>query len=899
MEVRSLVWALDFKDKASSSIKKVNDSVDTTASKLVKLGDSMSKVGKGMTKKLTTPIMAVGAKALHSVSNFDDGMSRVRSLTGATGEDFDKLRKKAIKLGNDTAYSAQDASEMMQVLAASGMSTNDILETSGDIFSLMSAGSTDAETAASILTNTMAQFNLTASDSTAIVDTFAKGSSAAKLGVEELEYILGQAGGSLASMNMDMQQATASAGHLANAGMPIGQVGSALNAMVREVKSNAKEFKELGISVYDSQGKLKDLGSIMGELESKVGGMTNAQRDAALSSVFSGQAMKAATDWIGLGSEEYSKLTDEIYSASGASAEMAAINEDNIGGALRSLSSSLGTLMINIGDVIKGPVKSLAGWVQKITALFNNASPSIQKIIVAIGGVAAAIGPLLLVGGKISQGLGKLPGHLTKIKGLISPQLVLVGLIVGSLIYLWKTNEDFRNSVIRAWTNIKAIVSTVVGFLQGLWDKYRDDVISVFQSIWEFITTVLSKIIGVVSSVVSVITSTIGVISSILHGDWAGLKENLGDLFTSFVDILKNIFQAVWETIKGIVTGIGTVFIGLIKGIFGGIAKFISSYYTKLIQGTKSLIKGVVDVIVNLFQGFYDKFKGVFDALGQVIQGTVELFKNILLGPILLILDLITLDFEAFKEDAKMIWDNIIDAIKKILKGFLDYLIVIWEGVISKTKAAWEKIKQTISNVVEWLSTLPGRAYDSMVQLVKSMVEGIKSRISSLKSATKEAGNSIISSLKELPGKVVNIGKNIMTSLGKGIKSGIMAPVNAVKSVSSRIRGILGGGSSKPDGSHRTGLSRVPFDGYRAILHKDEEVLTANDPRNINNAGRQAVRNIDKQPSIRAEGQQVAFSPTVNINIEGNASEQTVDDISAAVQRELNNFFKKVNLQGV
>ena len=438
------------------------------------IGGKMDKLGGSLTKKLTLPLVGVGTAAIATTSKIDDGLSRVGALTNATEDEFERLKQKALDLGQNTAFSASEAAEGMQILAASGMDANDVIENSGAMMTLMSAGTVDADTAASVLTNTMAQFGDKVKDSNHIVDVFSQGAAAAKLGVEDLEHIMGVAGGTLGSMNMDMEQSVAAAGQLANAGMPIGQVGSALNAMGREMKSNAKGFKKLGVSVYDSNGQMRDMGAVMADLEGKLKGKTNAERDAALATVFSGQAMKGATDWLNMGAEAYGGLTNELYGAEGAGESFAEAAEDNIGGALRSMSSSMETLMYNIGEALAPTIKAVAGAITNLADRFSALTPEQQEMIVKIGAIIAVAGPLIMMFGKII--------------GAMSPMRLIVMIVVGAfavLIANWDKVKATADKVRGAWNDLRqAMRAKISGAVDILKDKFERGVNSVKKA-WE------------------------------------------------------------------------------------------------------------------------------------------------------------------------------------------------------------------------------------------------------------------------------------------------------------------------------------------------------------------------------------------------------------------------------
>ena len=161
-------------------------------------------------------------------------------------------------------------------------------------------------------------------------------------------------------------------GILADANIVGSQAGTTLSAMAREIRANSDEFKALGIQVYDSTGKMRDMGSILADVEAKTGNMTDAQRDAAMSTIFTGQAMRGVNAFLAQGSEAYKELEASIYDAEGAGLEMAETMEDNIGGAFRSLKSAGEGFLIEIGDALKDDVRALAEVATGLVRSFSN-----------------------------------------------------------------------------------------------------------------------------------------------------------------------------------------------------------------------------------------------------------------------------------------------------------------------------------------------------------------------------------------------------------------------------------------------------------------------------------------------------------------------------------------------
>lgn len=668
MTARNLTFGVDFSGVNASPLDAVNKKMDQVkdkakqtgkgftdmADKLDKMGKKAQSTGKTLMKGVTAPIVGIGTAAIATVSSFDDAMANVQKISGATGKEFDGMREKAKELGSTTAFSASEAADGMGILAASGMEANDIMSISKDMFDLMSAGSVDANTSASILTSTMSQFGLEAEDSAYIVDTFAASSAKAKISVDELEYVMSQAGGSLAGMNMEVHESTAAFGHLANAGLPVGQLGTTMNAMSREIKANASEFKSLGIDVYDPvTGKLKTMGDVMADVEGVVGGMNNAQRDAALSTVFSGQAMQGATAWINEGSEAYAKLTDEVLKEQKAAETMANIQEDTIGGAFRAVKSATEGLMIEIGDVIKGPVQEVAQVLQDLAGKFGELDGPTKKMIVKLAGVAAAIGPVIWAGGKLLSGV-KLVGAAFGF--IFSPIGLLVGALAGlagATVYLWKTNEDFRDGVIQVWETVQEKVGSALEAISGFWDTHGEAII---QKVTEVFDWIGEKVMNGVSWLIEFWNE---------HGE-------------SIVSGVTETFNRIW----GVVSDVLEIIQEVISSALTWITEFWNEH-GETIQSATSIAWGAIS--------------GVIDGAMSIIEGVIGLVLSVIEGDWSAVWENIQLIFEGVMTAVGEAWDAAKQIVGKVIEGTVEAVTGAFMDAVEKAKEAWGKAKEVIS----------------------------------------------------------------------------------------------------------------------------------------------------------------------------------------------------------
>ena len=428
MAERKLTWEVKaITDRASGSIKNIDKQFDGLKGKMQGVSQNMKDLGSRMTsRKFTAVVTGTAIAGVKAVSDFDDGLSQVKAKTQATTEDMNKMRAMALDLGKG-ARGPSEIVDAMDILGSAGKSTNEILAMTPDLTTLMSAGAVDADTSARALTGTMAQFNMEADQSGRIVDVFAKGASSSKTNVSELTSALSMAGGELANMNMDIEKATALAGVMADANIEGSRAGTTMSAMARDIKANSKAFESMGISVYDANGQMQDMGSTLSDLQRALEGKTDAQRDAILSDLFTGQSLRGVNAFLAQGSEKYQELESAMYNAKGESARMAADMEDNIGGAFRKLKNSGKVFLIEFGEVFKDDVQGWATGLADLAGKVADVDKDTMKLIGTGALFLAGVGPITSAIGGIIGGLRSVLGVLTGITGLVMANPWILG----------------------------------------------------------------------------------------------------------------------------------------------------------------------------------------------------------------------------------------------------------------------------------------------------------------------------------------------------------------------------------------------------------------------------------------------------------------------------------------
>lgn len=651
----------DIKDSAIDAGSSVDDlaGVSDTASgsildSFTKVGDNMQDIGKKMSLGITTPLVGIGTAAIHTVSKFDDSMSAVQAISGATADEFVELRQLAMDLGATTAFSASEAADAMTNLATAGWDTNQILSATPDMLSLASAGGLDLAQAASITTNTMSQFSMEADRAGETADMFAVAASSANTNVAEIGEAMKYAGGSAVTMNMDLAQTNAVLATFASQGLVGSSAGTAFTAMFSDLSTKAKDgavsIGESSVAVYDASGAMRDMGSIMADVEKATDGMNDAQKNAALQNIFGIQAMNGVNIMLSEGSEAYQELEAAIYDSEGAAAEMADVMEDNLAGAFRGMGSALEGFMIQVGDQLKPFVQDAAEFIGNMAAKFGELDDSTKKTIVVFGGILAAIGPALLIFGKILSTIdpvvtlfGKLSGAVTKAGGVmallsnpITIAVAAIGLIIGAVVLAYNKVEWFRDMLDAAWDWIKT--STSIAF-----EWIRNIITVVMGSIMEFVGSVLASLTAfwsahgefIMSLIQEKFNSIMGTIQMVM-GIIQGIFEIVWPIISGIVQVTWGIIQGVVQSAIDIVLGIISAAMSLLQGDWQGAWDAIFGIVTNIWDNILGFFAGVdlyqigVDILQGLINGISSMAEAVWTKIGEIAEGIKSKFSWVL-----------------------------------------------------------------------------------------------------------------------------------------------------------------------------------------------------------------------------------------------------------------------------
>lgn len=595
MAGRVIDATLRFVDQFTSPMQKSIQAMTNGSKNAIKLGKNIEKAGKSisavggsLTTTLTMPIAGLAAASVKTAADFEASMSNVSAITGATGEDFQKLKDLAQDLGKTTAWSASEVAEAMQYTGMAGWSAQQNIDGLAGILNLASATGTDLATTSDILTDAITAFGDSAADSARYADVMTAASMNANVNVELLGESYKYVGALAGSMGYEVDQVTTALAAMGNAGVKGSTAGTALRSAISNMAAPTKEVQAgmdaLGLSLTNADGTMKSFEDVIGSIQTAFGGLDDASKAAYAKQIFGKQAMSGMLAIINTSTDEYNQLASAIDNSGGAAENAANTQLDNLQGQLTLLKSAVEGAAISFGNKLLPYLKQVVEWAQGLAEKINGLSDGQMDMIIKIAAVVAAIGPALVIFGKVVSTVGKMVRIFNVVKNAISAAGSVMALITSPV-----------GLVIIA---IVALIAIVVLLIKN-WDKVKEKATSV----WGYIKNVFSGLGGVADK---------------FGEKFAGIK----DKFQVFIGAVQNL----WTVIQPVISAIGEIIHTVFSVYIGAAIGAAMGYFSALLDG----IMGVVDGILTVFTGIIDFITGVFTGNWELAwNGIKEIFSGV------------------------------------------------------------------------------------------------------------------------------------------------------------------------------------------------------------------------------------------------------------------------------
>jgi len=818
--------------------------LDNVGSRLESVGKKISDVGTSMSMKVTAPVVALGTACVKTFTDFDDAMRQVQATMEASEADMVKLTAAAKEMGATTPFSASQAAEALNYLAAAGYTADQSIQALPQVLSLASAGGLDLAYASDLVTDNMSALGLEMNQLGTFTDQMAVAAQKSNSNIAQLGEAILTVGGTAKTLSGGVVEMNTVLGILADNGIKGAEGGTALRNTILSLSAPtdvaAKKMKKLGLDVFDANGNMRPMNEVFKDLNGVLGTMTQEKRTEVLSTIFNKVDLKSATALLANCGERFDELSGYIADSDGAAQLMAQTMEGGIGGTFRNLESAAEGLAIAFGERLAPHIKAIADKITELTTKFMNLSPEAQDMIIRLAAMGAAVGPVLFVVGKLTSGVGtfmKIIAPLAKVLGgaqaatgalgttmtmLAGPVFVVIGVVAGLVAIfhtLYTTNEEFRAKMDALWAQIttafenvrevfantferlKAAMEPVKESLGKLWETVQE----VFTRLWEFLEPVITAVAALVGTLVAAIVSTAN-----------GILNAIGPMVDAVVnglDFIMNLFGAL---------------IALLQGDFNGAWESLKATFTSL----WTVVQDVFTAIGNFFTGFWESFCAIAQSFGidlsAVFSGLWEGIKTTA-----------TTAWTNFSTWASETWNSICTTAQTVWSTLTGFFSGLWEDISTAASDAWDGICASISELWNGMTTTASTVWNTICTNVTNAVntgktwistawEGVKTAVTgvwdTVKTTATTTWNTVCSNVKD----AVDTAKAGIQSAWSSITTGISSAWDTFKTTASTTwSGITGGVKTAIEGAKsgivtawdtiKTGIKET-WDGITSIF---------------------------------------------------------------------------------
>lgn len=637
---RVIIEAILDTANVSKNVKNLGSELNGISWKNIKEGDAKAHAlssafkgaGTACTMSFTAPIVAAGGAMAGMSMDFDNAMAKVSTIADTTEVPLDDLRASIIDLSDDTGIAASDIADNVYNAISAGQSTGDAVNFVSNAARLATAGFTDSASALDILSTTMNAYGMEADQVNRVSDVLLMTQNKGKTTVGELSAQMGKVIPTASAYGVSLENLAAAYATTTAKGIATAESTTYISGMLNELgDSGSKVGKivkdKLGMSFKECMDSGMSLGEVLASCKEYAD-----ENGVSLNELFgSAEAGKAALAIAGDGIEGFTSNLDAMNDSAGATDEaFEKMQTDSwdINKAINEVKNVMIDLGSTIVDTLRPAIEGFVNGVKGFTDWFKSIGPEGQQIIVTIAAIVAAIGPVLSILGTLipiistvvefvtlcGGAMGVLSGVMTALTSPVTLVIAGIAALVAILIYLWNTNEGFRDAVISAWNSImgaiQEIMAVLIPILQTAWDTIVAIVVPLAQGIADAVGIAFTTILNV-------ITAIMGAVSGIISGAWK---------------VIQGIFQTVVGFIVGLVTGDFSMMSDGVSSILNGLSGIVSSIWNGIMDAVSAVVNGIGDAVTNGWNTVCNVTSSLFGSAADTIGNIMGDAKNVVSG---------------------------------------------------------------------------------------------------------------------------------------------------------------------------------------------------------------------------------------------------------------------------
>lgn len=683
------------------------------AQKIAAAGEKVSEVGEKIEsagKKVMPASVAMigfGTVAAAKYAEVDKVMTLTNQTMGNTTEQAELLESAMAKAASNSTYGMNDAAEAALNFARAGLTAEEAAAALAPAMNLAAGEGGNLDTVSAGLVATINGFHDSFDNASHYADVFAAACNNSALDVDSLSHAMSVAAPIFSAAGYSVNDAALYMGVMANNGIDADKAANSLKTGLARLVSPAKEgaemMEKLGISVTNADGTMKDSVTIQKELHDAFAQLSESEQIAAASAIFGKNQMAPWLALINTAPEDVNELSDSLTNCAGTTDEMAQAMMSGFGGSIEQLKSSLDVLITMLGKTLS---EFLVPIIQKISEFLNwlnSLDAGTRRIIVTIGLLVAAAGPVLIFIGKVTQGVGavmqlapKIVTAFGKVKGLITtlggalkglwatlmanPIVLIIAAIaalVAAFIYLWNNSEEFRQFWINLWETIKTAVTTA----------------------WEAITTFIVNAWNAIKSAAETIWNAI---SQFFSTTWESIRTGVETAWNAITEF----FSTAWENIRTIAETIWNAIVTFFTTTWTNITTGVTTAWTNITTAISTALEAIKTAITTAWEAIKAAIASALSAIGSAVSSAWNTIKS-----------------------------NVTNAMNNIKSGVTN---------------AWNSIKSTVSSVLSSIGSAISNGFNTAKNNVTNALNAIKNTMSNIWQGAVNIVSNAVSRLKSL-----------------------------------------------------------------------------------------------------------------------------------------------------
>lgn len=843
----------------SYSVRAILSAVDTSfSSTIARAGQATESFGQSVNRHMQgvgnamiaagTATTAMGVKAVKGFGSFQSSLNQAAVIAGGTAKDIDGLSDVANHMGAVLPISAQDAADAMVAMARDGASIGTIKKEFPAIAEAATAAGANLQTTASVVQQAMNIWGDSLKSPQQAAAILTQTANLSNASIEDMQQALATIGSVAKLAGMDMSTTSEAIGLLTNRGFSAAQASEDLSFAIRQMlapsKGAKKEMDALGLSFVDSSGKMKPFPQILKEVASATDGMGDAQKTAALKTMFGAAGMQAIAPLLDAVKDK-SDNTTTSWSAYAKAMNGAAKDTQT---ATKFLSDQANEMQQNLGSKIeqvggnwealrnkamqtKGGVNSAIldmmnqslEWAStsdsstaQVIRSFIGVSPAIGAATTALGGLFKGWGKLISFGGSVIKTVGNvgrvmkalsMAGDLTTAIGSLRELAATSKLAAGAMRVLQVAQLALANPWVAIGVAIAAVVAALAVFFaktktgQAMWKQFTqsvadsvDGIKQAWQSMTDFFSNLWNNIVTTAQNVWNSFGQFFGPVVQSVETAWQGISDFFSNLWNGIVTTAQGVWSSFTQGMAPIVDAF--------KNLWSTLTDFFSTLWQGIVNTAQTIWQGLLPIVTVVWNGIKTVVSTIMQAISDVIQMIGTAIQTVW-----------TAIWNVVKTVAMTIWDAIKNFISLEMQGIQTVIQSVMAIIQTIWQTAWNVIETVVQTIWSIISTTVSTAINAVAGVIRAVTDAIKGDWSGAWNEIKNVATTIWDGIISIVSTAINGVRNVISSVMNGIKSVWSSVWNGIKSVTSgamsMIRSVVSGGMSAMRGVVSSMMSAV------------------------------------------------------------------------------------------